>query len=240
MARILCIEDSREFQTYLSSILAEHALNCVGTIQEALRLLENGHHSFELILLDISLPDGNGVKTLPEIKERILSRAVPVIIISSDGDILTKVAAFGMGADDYLAKPFEPSELKARIEARLRWSKSANDEKTLIRYGDITIDLERMVVEVGGTGSRQALDLSPLEFKVLRLLLGRPGQVYSRDQIIERVWGVGRYITARTVDTHVSHLRQKIGATEVRIETVLGVGYKCALTIEGIKQSNAS
>jgi len=240
VANILCIEDSREFQIYLNSILPEHKLNCVGTLQDGLRLLESGHHSFELILLDISLPDGNGVKVLPEIRERLLARAIPVIIISSDGDILTKVAAFGMGADDYLAKPIDPGELKARIEARLRWSKSANNEKALISYGDLSIDLERMVVEIGGPGPGTALDLSPLEFKVLRLLLARPGQVYSRDQIIERVWGVGRYITARTVDTHVSHLRQKIGASEVRIETVLGVGYKCSLAAEGIKQSNVS
>jgi len=230
MSRILCIEDNKEFQIYLTSVLREYSLTHVSTIGEALRLVSNGRNTFDIMLLDINLPDGNGVKALPKLKESNINKMIPIIIISGDNDVLTKVAAFGLGADDYVSKPFDPSELKARIEARIRWFKSQVNEKSVVEYGDIKIDTERMVVEkMNESGARTTIDLTPFEFKILRLLVNRPGQVFSRDQIIERVWGVGRHVTSRTVDAHVSHLRKKLDARRVEIETVLSAGYKIGL-----------
>lgn len=230
MARILCIEDSQEYQIYLSSILKEHSLVFVDSVQEAVRVTESGRDHFELILLDVSLPDGNGIKILPQLKETLLPAQVPVIVLSSDNDILTKVAAFGVGADDYVSKPADPSELRARIEARLRAVKSLSSEKSQMSYGDLTIDLDKMTVEILLANSkRQNLELTPFEFKILRLLLARPGQVYTREMIIDRVWGTDKFITARTVDAHVSHLRKKILKSKILIETVLSTGYKLAI-----------
>lgn len=230
MSRILCIEDNKEFQIYLSSILKDYSLTYAPTIGEALRLVSNGRDSFDLILLDVNLPDGNGVKALPQLKEHNQNKMIPIIILSSDNDVLTKVAAFGLGADDYVSKPLDPNELKARIEARMRWFKSQVHEKTVVEFGDIKIDTERMVVEkIEDNGTRHNIDLTPFEFKILRLLVNRPGQVFSRDQIIERVWGLGRHVTSRTVDAHVSHLRKKLDARQVEIETVLSAGYKIGL-----------
>ncbi|MEK6556018.1 MAG: response regulator transcription factor [Bdellovibrionota bacterium] len=230
MSRILCIEDNKEFQIYLSSILKDYSLTYAPTIGEALRLVSNGRDSFDLILLDVNLPDGNGVKALPQLKEHNQNKMIPIIILSSDNDVLTKVAAFGLGADDYVSKPLDPNELKARIEARMRWFKSQVHEKTVVEFGDIKIDTERMVVEkIEDNGTRRNIDLTPFEFKILRLLVNRPGQVFSRDQIIERVWGLGRHVTSRTVDAHVSHLRKKMDARQVEIETVLSAGYKIGL-----------
>lgn len=226
MARILCIEDSAEFQIYLSSILVEHTLIHASTISEALQTIEQGANFFDLVLLDISLPDGNGMKVLPKIKEAFSDHMIPFIIISSDSDVITKVAAFGVGADDYISKPPETSELKARIEAKLRWSQSLSSKQKLISFLDLAIDLEKMSVEIiNETGARTQLDLTPYEFKILKLLVSRPGQVFSREHIIDRVWG-GKYLTSRTVDTHVSHLRTKISSSSVQVETVLGSGYK--------------
>ena len=237
MARILCIEDSKEYQIYLSSILKEHSLLFVESLQEAVRITESGRDHFELILLDVSLPDGNGIKILPQLKTTLLPALVPVIVLSSDNDILTKVAAFGVGADDYVSKPADPSELRARIEARLRSVKSQANEKSQIVYGDITIDLDKMTVEVLLKDSkREGLDLTPYEFKILRLLLSRPGQVYTRELIIDRVWGTDKFITARTVDAHVSHLRKKILKSQIQIETVLSTGYKLALKEKNLTQ----
>lgn len=230
MARILCIEDSQEFQIYLSSILKEHNLTFVSNSNEALRITEGGRDHFELILLDVSLPDGNGIKILPRLKEAMAPRFVPVMILSSDSDIITKVAAFGVGADDYVNKPPEPSELRARIEARLRTAQSISQEKSVLEYSDLIVDLDKMTVEILlKNNKRESIELTPYEFKILKLLLSRPGQVYSREMIIDRVWGIDKFITSRTVDAHVSHLRKKLVLSQVQIETVLSAGYKLAL-----------
>lgn len=237
MARILCIEDSREYQIYLSSILKEHSLYFVASVQEALRITESGRDHFELILLDVSLPDGNAIKILPQLKQSLLPAQVPVIVLSADNDIITKVAAFGVGADDYVSKPADPSELRARIDARLRSVKTLMTEKNNLTYGDISIDLDKMTVEIMLKNTkRQSLELTPYEFKILRLLLSRPGQVYTRELIIDRVWGTDKFITARTVDAHVSHLRKKILKSQIQIETVLGTGYKLALKEKNLNQ----
>lgn len=230
MARILCIEDSQEFQIYLSSILKEHNLTFVSNSNEALRITESGRDHFELILLDVSLPDGNGIKILPRLKEAMAPRFVPVMILSSDSDIITKVAAFGVGADDYINKPPEPSELRARIDARLRTAQSISQEKSVLEYSDLIVDLDKMTVEILlKNNRRESIELTPYEFKILKLLLSRPGQVYSREMIIDRVWGIDKFITSRTVDAHVSHLRKKLVQSQVQIETVLSAGYKLAL-----------
>lgn len=230
MARILCIEDSKEFQIYLTSILKEHSLTFAASMNEAIRITEGGRDHFELILLDVSLPDGNGIKILPRIKEAMAPRFVPIIVISADHDIITKVAAFGVGADDYINKPPDPSELRARIDAKIRTLQSLTSEKSIVEYSDITIDLDKMTAEIlHKNAKREALDLTPYEFKILRLLIGRPGQVYSRELIIDRVWGIDKFITPRTVDAHVSHLRKKLSHSVVQIETVLSSGYKLAL-----------
>lgn len=236
MARILCIEDSQEFQIYLSSVLKEHNITFVSTSNEAIRLTQGGRDHFELVLLDVSLPDGNGIKILPRIKEALMPRFVPIIVLSSDNDVLTKVAAFGVGADDYVSKPPDPSELRARIEAKLRTMQSLNTEKSVIEYSDVVIDLDKMTAEIVSTeGLRSTLDLTPYEFKILRLLLARPGQVYSRENIIDRVWGIDKFITPRTVDAHVSHLRKKMSDSQVHIETVLSSGYKIILKDKNVK-----
>lgn len=230
MARILSVEDSPDFQVFLSTHLKEHSLTHVASLSEAIQLLAAGRDSFDLILLDISLPDGNGMKVLPQLKELLVDKLVPVIVISSDDDSLTKVAAFGVGADDFIGKPPDVSELKARIEARLRWVKTHPSHRTHLTLGDLTMDLERMTVEISGAnGSRKAIELTPYEYKILKMMLTNPGQVFSRDQIVERAWGVGKHITSRTVDAHVSHLRKKLVKSTVLIETVLTAGYKTVL-----------
>lgn len=202
----------------------------VESVHEAIRITESGRDHFDLILLDVSLPDGNGIRILPQLKEKLLPAIVPVIVLSADNDVLTKVAAFGVGADDYVSKPADPSELRARIEVRLRSVKSLMVEKSQVSYGDLTIDLDKMTVEILLKDSkREGLDLTPYEFKILRLLLSRPGQVYTREVIIDKVWGTDKFITARTVDAHVSHLRKKMVKSQIQIETVLSTGYKLAL-----------
>ncbi len=227
MARILCLEDSGEFQIYLSSVLREHTIVFFGTIDDAVRSIEKSSNKYDLLLLDLSLPDGNGAAALPKLRQTLGDQTIPCIIISANADPFSKVAAFGIGADDYICKPPDSNELKARVEAKLRWAASKTSETAVITYEDLTINSDTMVVEiVSPKGIRENINLTPLEFKILKLLLTRPEQVFTRDMIIDRLWGVGKYITERTIDAHVSHLRKKISSSKALISTVLGTGYK--------------
>jgi DNA-binding response OmpR family regulator len=229
MAKILCVEDSAEFFIYLTSVLKGHTLIQAESLNEAFRMVQSGRDTFDLVLLDISLPDGNGMKALPELKEAFTSKSVPIIVLSSDDDVLSKVAAFGIGADDYVSKPPNSSELRARIEARLRSASSQQQNLNQIQIGDLLIDTNRMCVEIKNETGTTQVELTPFEFKILRTVCARPGQVYSRDQLIDQVWGVGKFVTERTVDAHVSHLRKKIADSSVKIETVLSAGYKAVV-----------
>ena len=227
MAKILCVEDNIEFFLYLGSVLKEHTLTQATNLNNAFKLVQNGRESFDLILLDVSLPDGNGIKAISTLKESFPLKNIPIIILSADGDVLSKVAAFGLGADDYVQKPPNSSELKARIEARLRGSLSEQKDKAQVQVGDLVIDSDRMCVELTSVKTGKTLiELTPSEFKLLKLLCARPGQVFTRDHLIDQVWGISKHITQRTVDAHISHLRKKLIQSSVQIETILSVGYK--------------
>ncbi len=227
MAKILCVEDSTEFYIYLTSVLRDHTLVQAESLNDAFKLLQNGRESFDMVLLDISLPDGNGMKALPGLKETFASKVVPIIILSSDNDVISKVAAFGIGADDYISKPFDANEFRARIDARLRVAHRLQDNLSQIKIGDLSIDSNNMSVEIQNPQvGREHIQLTPYEFKILKIVSSRPGQVFSRDQLLDQVWGLGKHITQRTVDAHVSHLRKKIAKSSVSIETVLSLGYK--------------
>lgn len=226
MNRILCIEDSIEYQIYLSGLLKDYELTFASDTNKALQITQNAREQFDLILLDVSLPDGNGIKLVPKLRENFASPFVPIIVVSGDSDIVTKVAAFGVGADDYISKPADPTELKIRIEARLRNAQQMNSERNIIEFCGIKMDTGKMSVEIQTPDAIQKIDFTPFEFKLLKLLLSRPDQVFTREVIIDRVWGIDKFITTRTVDTHISHIRKKLESSKVRIETVLSTGYK--------------
>jgi DNA-binding response OmpR family regulator len=180
-----------------------------------------------LILLDASLPDGNGIKSISSLKEAFPLKYIPIIVLSADGDVISKVAALGIGADDYIQKPPNTDELRARIQARLRDTQTHQKALNLIHIGDLVIDSNKMSVEQSSMQNGQVqIELTLSEFKLLKLMSLRPGQIFSRDQLIDEVWGIAKFITQRTIDAHVSHLRRKLLLSTVKIETVLSVGYK--------------
>lgn len=226
MNRILCIEDSVEYQIYLSALLKDYDLTFASDTNKALQLTQDARTPFDLVLLDVSLPDGNGIKLVPKLRECFSSQFVPIIVVSGDNDIVTKVAAFGVGADDYISKPADPTELKIRIEARLRNAQLMTAEKNIIEFGGVKLNTDTMSVELQTAESIEKAELTPFEFKLLKLLLSRPDHVFTREVIIDRVWGIDKFITTRTVDTHISHIRKKLESSLVKIETVLSTGYK--------------
>ncbi len=227
MNRILVIDDAQEFQVLLHSFLREYELTEATTVSEAMQIIRTEKSHFDLILLDLSFPDGNGMQVLTSLRESSIYKNTPIIIVSGDSNVLTKITAFGLGADDYMSKPFDYGELKARIATRLRVAKIQHKEKSQFSYGDLSIDSTRMTVSIhkSSTDSLQ-MTLTPTEYQILLLLAHRPEMVFSREAIIESVWGPGKNVTTRTVDAHICHLRSKLEESKVDIKTVLNSGYK--------------
>lgn len=227
MTRILVIDDSLEFQVLLHSFLTEYDLAEATTVSEAMQIVQTEKSYFDLILLDLNLPDGNGMEILTHLRESSIYKNTPIIIVSSDNKVPTKITAFGLGADDYMNKPFDYGELKARIATRLRVANNQKKEKSQMSYGDLSFDLTRMTVRILNDDPNSApLTLTPTEYQILLLLINRPDSNFSRETIIESVWGAGQHVTHRTVDAHICHLRSKLTQSKVDIKTVLNSGYK--------------
>jgi DNA-binding response OmpR family regulator len=172
-----------------------------------------------LVVLDLMIPKVDGLAVCREIRRE---SNVPLIIVTAKSETHDKVLGLGKGADDYLGKPFDPPELVARVKALLR--RSLPFSKSQVRYEGLLIDLDHYVVEVEG----ERLVLPPKEMELLHFLATHPNQVFDREQILERVWGLGYQGDNRTVDVHVKRLREKLDRPDLPwgIRTVWGVGYK--------------
>ena len=175
----------------------------------------------ELVLLDIMLPEEDGVSVLKKLRSAPATADLPVIMLTAKSTEYDKVLGLDAGADDYVAKPFGMLELLSRIRALLRRT-SRPAESAVYRCGELTVDLARHTVEAAG----RSVALTQKEFEVLSLLLKNRGQVISRDWLLEEVWGYAFTGESRTVDVHIRTLRQKLGDSGSYIETVRGYGYK--------------
>ncbi len=180
---------------------------------------------FDLIILDVMLPKKNGYDVARDLRQKGID--TPILMLTAKGETIDKVLGLKLGADDYLTKPFEVLELLARIEALLRRSSNPTNGSTaeIFRFGAISIDFRR--AEVLKAGDR--IDLSAMEFKLLHYLIENQGNVNSRDQLLDAVWGYDAMPTTRTVDVHIAWLRQKLEENPRHpqfIQTVHGLGYK--------------
>ena len=175
----------------------------------------------ELILLDIMMPGQDGLSILQELRGKALTRELPVIMATARGTEIDKVQSLDLGADDYLVKPFGMMEMISRIKAVLRRSQR-NQKSDLLYFGEIQLDVERHKVSV----RNQKIDLTLKEFELLHLLLKAPQKVFSRQELLDRVWGQDFLGETRTVDVHVGTLCQKLGRSGRYIKTVRGVGYQ--------------
>ena len=173
----------------------------------------------DLLILDIMLPEEDGLSVLKKLRAASRTARLPVIMLTAKGTEYDKVIGLDGGADDYVAKPFGMMELLSRIRALLRRTET---ESGTLRCGILEVDPGQHIVRVRG----QETTLTQKEFEVLCLLLRNPGQVLSREQLIENVWGYAFTGESRTVDVHVRTLRQKLGDAGAYIETVRGYGYK--------------
>ncbi|MCH1426708.1 MAG: response regulator [Alphaproteobacteria bacterium] len=192
--------------------------------QDALQKIED--HSPDLVILDWMMPHMSGIELCRALRSRADTKLLPVIILSARGEEGDRTLGLDTGADDYMSKPFSPRELVSRVKALLRRSRPALMSDTL-EFEDLQLFPSRMEVHRAG----QMVPLGPKEFRLLSILIERPGQVFSRAQLLDLVWGHGVYVEERTVDVHLSRLRKAINKPDGRAEmpnlirTVRGSGY---------------
>ena len=175
----------------------------------------------DLVVLDIMLPDMSGIDILKRLRTGSRTRHVPVIMATAKGTEYERVSALDMGADDYLTKPFSLMEMVARINAVLRRCQG-NMPTEEITFGSLSLDEASHEVKIDG----KLIDLTLKEYELLHLMLKRQGRVFTRDQLLDHIWGTDYDGENRTVDVHIRTLRQKLGEMEYIIKTVRGVGYK--------------
>jgi two-component system phosphate regulon response regulator PhoB/two-component system alkaline phosphatase synthesis response regulator PhoP len=175
----------------------------------------------DLIILDLMLPDIDGLDVCRYLRKSEALAQIPVIMLTARGDESDKVLGLGLGADDYMTKPFSVKELIARIHAVLR-RHALRETVRQISLGPLLIDLDKHEVARGG----QTIELTATEFKILQLLASRRGRVFTRDQILDHLWGHEKAVVDRTVDVHIRNLRAKLESAGSLIKNVRGVGYK--------------
>jgi DNA-binding response OmpR family regulator len=224
---ILVIEDSPEIKILIESSLTDYNIRFCTTLREGRAAVTD--HVFQLIMLDIGLPDGDGLKFLTELSSQPQTKNVPIIILSGKTETSNKIMAFSVGAEDFISKPFDPLELQARVAAKIKKFETSQNRSELLRIGDLQLDLLKQRVTLQTTNSGEALDLTTLEFKLLMVFARAPDRVFSREYLLNEVWGTNVNITDRTVDTHVGHLRKKIAGSKAKIDTVVGAGYRFIL-----------
>tara|TARA_Y100000992_G_scaffold30747_1_gene17227 strand:+ start:686 stop:1381 length:696 start_codon:yes stop_codon:yes gene_type:complete len=225
---ILVIEDEPDIRRNLEYNLGREGFKAssVGSLDEANEKLKS--KKFDLILLDLMLPDGSGLDLCKKIKSNSETEATPIIILTAKDDEVDKVVGFELGADDYVTKPFSVRELILRVKAILKRSDTKTKEVVEVerQFGDLKIDVDSHEVHVDS----QLIELTALEFRLLKELVDKRGRVQSRDQLLSEVWGYNAEVTTRTVDTHIKRLREKLGSMGKYVQTIRGVGYKFSRT----------
>jgi two-component system alkaline phosphatase synthesis response regulator PhoP len=229
MSRLLLVEDEPGLvMTLTDRLLAEgYQVESATDAPSGLEMASTG--SFDAILLDVMLPGGNGMDMCRTLRQRGL--VTPILMLTAKGQVVDRVVGLKLGADDYLVKPFDMSELLARVEALLRRAAGAGSAGAptgdSYRFGDVSVDFRRAEVTKAG----EMLDLSAREFKLLRYFVEHRGAALTRDELLNEVWGYNAMPSTRTVDVHVAWLRQKVEDNPRHPEfilTVHGLGYKFA------------
>ncbi|MGK7914200.1 MAG: response regulator transcription factor [Prochloraceae cyanobacterium] len=219
MNRILIVEDEPHIVSFLEKGLRKHgfAPASVANAKDALDLALSG--AFDLLILDLGLPDKDGLEVLAELRGQ--GQTLPIIILTARDDIDDKVCGLEGGANDYMTKPFRFEELLARVRVQLRHlQESISQEENVLRAGNVLLDLHARQAKVEG----ELVELSAREFFLAEIFLRYPGKVFSREELLDRVWGYDYDPGSNVVDVYVGHLRKKLGSE--LIETVRGMGYR--------------
>lgn len=230
MNSILVVEDALDFQAMIRRTLAQsgYVVTCVSTAAEALSELD--HNPFDLVLLDIVLPDGDGYRVCSRMQSDESLRNIPIFFLTGRTEVHDKLLAFSLGADDYIVKPFDPVELRARVDAKLAKRRVQRTFEECIRKGDLKIDLPARKATVVTKGKETDLRLTPAEFKLLHFLARNEGKVCSRSMLLNAVWGRDVHVLDHNVYTHICALRRKLLSKSAQIESVPRMGYRLVVS----------
>ena len=227
---ILVVEDEPDINTTVSYNLANEGFHPVSALNLKEADDQLSSNNISLIILDLMLPDGSGLDFCKTLKSSNIYKNIPIIIVTAKGDEVDKVVGFELGADDYVTKPFSVRELMLRIKAILKRNTQErnSNSSTVFTFEGLTISDDSHEVFVNNV----EINLTALEFKLLKHLVDRRGRVQTRDQLLEEVWGYSSHVTTRTVDTHVKRLREKLKEMGKHIQTIRGVGYRFSRSSE--------
>ncbi len=216
---ILIIDDDKNIREVVKLYLRKEGYEVTEAADGAIGVDLFFGKPYDLVLLDIMMPVMDGMETIKKIRAK---SNVPVIMLTAKGETFDKVLALELGADDYIVKPFDPKEMVARVKAVIR--RSTQEEKSdVLEYPGLKIDMQNYQVMYEG----KELQMPPKEIELLYFLASRPNKVFTRDQLLEQVWGFEYFGDSRTVDVHIKRLREKFKENEPwHIKTVWGVGYK--------------
>lgn len=221
--RILIVEDEQPIREMVMFALSNAGYEAqeAADARQAQALLDG--RLPDLLLLDWMLPGISGIEFARRLKKTDLTRELPIIMLTARAEEEDKVQGLESGADDYITKPFSPRELVARIRAVLRRGGPASEDE-MLRAGELALDLASHRVSVGET----SLEMGPTEYRLLEFFMSHPERVYSRGQLLDRVWGSNVYVEERTVDVHIRRLRKVLEphGLEALIQTVRGAGYR--------------
>lgn len=224
MTRILIIEDDKDIVELVRYNLDKDGYQVASCADGATGLVQVKKSPPDLLILDLMLPKLSGLEVCKEIRRQEKLSRLPILMLTARGEEADRVVGLELGADDYVTKPFSPRELAARIKALLRRVQPPGDDAKLLEIGPLRIDPIAYRVQRDG----KTLPLSTLEFRLLYFLASRPNRVFSRDQLLDSVWGSDRFVTPRSVDVYVRRLREKIESFPERpgyLKTVRGAGY---------------
>jgi len=220
--KVLVVDDEESVRELIELYLTKEGFEVIPAKdgKEALRL--NGEHHPDLIVLDLMLPGMDGWEVCKQIRS---ASRVPIIMLTARAEEVDRVVGLELGADDYVVKPFSPREMVARVKAVLRRGSAGPEDQETLTFPGLRIDRTQHRLEVDG----EDVHLTPTEFRLLWCLASQPGRVFSRAELLDKIWGYDSESDARTVDVHIKRLRQKTKAAEKRsfaITTVWGLGYK--------------
>lgn len=223
--KILIVDDDDNICQLLTLYLVKEGYSTTTCNNGKDAIKKVSENEFNVVLLDIMMPEMDGYETLMNIRK---FSNVPVILVSAKGEPMDKISGLDYGADDYVTKPFEPQELISRIKAILRRAQpSAAAERSDITVGNLYVSLTKYIVKVDGN----KIDMPPKEIELLYYLATHPMQVFTREQLLEKVWETDYKGDPRTVDVHIKRIREKLGVgSNWKLNTVWGVGYKFEVT----------
>ena len=218
MAKILIVEDDASVREPLTAFLKAQGFDvtAVKSLEPAREILKSG--GVDLLILDWNLPDGDGPDLAKEISGG--KNQLPIIMLTARNEVIDRVLALELGAQDYMSKPFDQRELLARIRVQLRKKSQSGPQSDVLRVGSVELDMTQWKASYQG----KKIELTRKEFDLLKMLVENPNRVFTRDELLTQVWGMEDYMSTRTVDTHILNLRNKL--SQDLFETVRGVGYR--------------